>query len=373
MGWDLDRYGRRMKRLRLVPLVSCLAVIGELAGCASSKSDDGAARSTTTSTTSSTTTTAATGTTTDPPPSPSKGCEAESLAPGRSVVKITSSGDDRTYIRYVPKGLEVGQPAPMVIDFPAYSPATLEEDFSGLTKPDAGGKVLADEVGAVVVTPEPVNGSGALLTWNYVGTEGWTDDKAFTTDVLDDVQGAVCIDEDRILATGFAVGAVFASVYTCDHADRITVLATVSGLYSPAGCAPSRAVPVISIHGTGDRFIPYGGGIGSGPAGLGLTPETIAGLVFMAERPGAVASSTAWAEHNGCASGPEKSTVHDPVTRQVWTGCAERSTVELFTIAGGEHTWPGSVGMASYVSLLGPVSNAVNANDLIWDFFDTHS
>ncbi|MEO6627632.1 MAG: PHB depolymerase family esterase [Aquihabitans sp.] len=286
---------------------------------------------------------------------------------------LTSAGVNRTYVRYVPKGLEAGQPAPMVIDFPAYSPATLEEDFSGLTKPDGDGNVLADEVGAVVVTPEPVNGSGALLTWNYVGTEGWTDDQAFTTDVLDDVQGAACIDEGRVLATGFAVGAVFASIYTCDHADRIAVLATVSGLYRPAGCDSSDAVPVISIHGTGDRFIPYDGGIGSGSAGLGLTTETIAGLVFMAKRPGAVASSTAWADHNGCAAKPEKSTVNDRVTRQVWTGCAESSAVELFTIAGGEHTWPGSVGMASYVSLLGPVSDAINANDLIWGFFETHT
>lgn len=360
MSCDLGRYGRPMTRRRFVPLVACLALIGAAAGCTSSDSGGSAARSTTT-------------TAAETAGTPSKGCDVDPLPAGRTVVKITSGGLGRTYVRYVPKGLAAGEPAPMVIDFPAYSPATREEDFSGLTKPDADGKVLADSVGAVVVTPEPVNGSGSLLTWNYVGTKGWTDDQAFTTDVLDDIQAAACIDEDRVLATGFAVGAVFASIYTCDHADRISVLATVSGLYSPSGCQPSDPVPVISIHGTGDRFVPYDGGVGSGPAGLGLTPETIAGLVFMGDRPGAVASSTAWAYHDGCGSEPERSTVNDRVTRDVWTGCGDGSSVELFTIAGGEHTWPGSVGMAAYVNLLGPVSDAINANDLIWDFFDSQT
>ncbi len=352
---------------RFLPIVTCFALVGALAGCVASDSDDGAAPTATTATTSTTV-----GIAVEPNVSPSTGCGAEPLPAGRSVVELESGGITRTYVRYVPEGLKADQPAPMVIDFPAYSPAALEESFSGLTKPDADGRVLADEVGAVVVTPEPVNGSGALLTWNYVGTEGWTDDQALTTDVLDDVQGAACIDEDRVLATGFAVGAVFASIYTCDHADRVSVLATVSGLYSPADCDPSRAVPVISIHGTGDRFVPYDGGVGSGPAGLGLTPETIAGLVFMAERPGAVASSTAWAEHDGCDIGPAESTVNDEVTKQVWAGCADGSDVELVTIANGEHTWPGSVGMAAYEDLLGPVSDAVDANELIWDFFDAH-
>lgn len=354
-----------MIRRRLAPLVSGLALVGALAGCSSASDSDGRSALTTT--------TAASSSSSLPAPamvSPSTGCEADPPTAGRSVVTLPGG---RTYVRYVPEGLDPGEPAPMVIDFPAYSPASLQEDFSGLTKPDADGVVLADEVGAVVVTPEPVNGSGALLTWNYVGTEGWTDDLAFTTEVLDDVQGAACIDMDRVLATGFAVGAVFASIYTCHHADRVAVLATVAGLYRPAGCDPSRAVPVISIHGTGDRFIPYDGGIGSGPGGLGLTPETIAGLVFMAERPGAEASSAAWAEHSGCAAEAEESPVGDEVTRQVWTGCDASSAVELVTIADGEHTWPGSVGMASFVDLLGPVSDAVDANDLIWDFFTTHT
>lgn len=56
--------------------------------------------------------------------------------------------------------------------------------------------------------------------------------------MLDDVEAAACIDTDRVLATGFAVGGVFASIVTCELPDRIAVLATVSGLYNPRAAVP---------------------------------------------------------------------------------------------------------------------------------------
>lgn len=308
---------------------------------------------------------------------PSAGCEAASPTPGESTVTVSSGGVERNYIRYVPEGLEDGEAAPLVLDFPAYSPAAMETEFSGFTKPDAVGKVLADEVGAVVVTPEPTNGGGALLTWNYVGTEGWTDDTQFVADLLDDVEASVCIDADRVLATGFAVGGVFASIVTCELPDRVAVLATVSGLYDPEGCAANLAKPVIAFHGTGDRFIPFDGAIGSGPSNLGLSPETSAGLAFMLERPGALDSSTAWADRGGCEGEPvEESTaeqVGSGVSLKVWPECDEGVDVELYEIDGGEHTWPGSIGMGAYEGLLGPVSDEIDASEAIWDFFEAHT
>lgn len=309
----------------------------------------------------------------DGEPAASPGCEAEPLAPGRSVVTVSSDGQERTYVRFIPEGLTAGNPAPLVMDFPAYSPASIEESFSGFTKPRADGGIPADEFGSVVVTPEPTNGAGSLLTWNYVDTPGWSDDQQFVTDLLDDVGAAACIDTDRVLATGFAVGAVFASITACNQADRIAVLATVSGLYELEGCDPSTPMPVISFHGTGDRFIPFDGSVGSGPSGLGLSPETTSGLVFMAGRPDALESSSGWADLNGCEAEPEDRPVTDGVTQKTWPSCADGADVELYVIDDGEHTWPGSVGMDAYTDLLGPVSDAVDATDLILQFFEAHT
>jgi polyhydroxybutyrate depolymerase len=299
----------------------------------------------------------------------SEGCGAEQPAPGRSEETVESGSEDRSYVRYLPDGISADEPAPLVLDLTAYSPASMQEAFSGFTTEAADGTVTADEEGIVVITPEPTNGAGALLTWNYVGTDGWTDDQQFVTDLLDQVEATVCVDTSRVFLTGFAVGGVFASIVACEQADRFAGLATVAGLYSPEGCDPAEPLPVISFHGTGDRFIPFDGSIGSGPADLGLSPETVEGLTFMAARPGALASSEAWAAHDGCDPEPAASPAAGGVTRQVWSGCEDDVAVELYVIDGGEHTWPGSTGMGPYTGLLGPVSDQVDATALIWDFF----
>ncbi|WP_187776334.1 alpha/beta hydrolase family esterase [Antrihabitans cavernicola] len=309
---------------------------------------------------------------TPPTSNASPGCTAAPTASGRTQESLSSGGRDRSYARYVPFGLDARKPAPLVLDLTAYSPATVEESISGFTKPDAAGKVKADDVGAVVITPEPVNGQG-LLTWNYKNIPWWTDDQRFVSDLLDDVERDACIDTSRVLVMGFAVGGVFGSIVACDQADRFAALVTVSGLYSPDDCAPAKPLPVLSFHGTADRFVPFDGGVGTGASGLALSDATTEGLLFMSARPGALASSQAWAAHNGCRSDPVDDAVAQGVTRKAWGGCRGGADVVLYVIEGGEHTWPGSNGMSALTDLLGPVSNAVVANDVIWDFFAAHT
>lgn len=92
-------------------------------------------------------------------------CSVGAVAPpGRTEVTFVSEGFDRGYVMYVPANLDRSQPAPLVVDFPAYSLGRLGEQFSGFSLPDALGLVKADAVGAVVVTTVPVNGAGGLLT-----------------------------------------------------------------------------------------------------------------------------------------------------------------------------------------------------------------
>ena len=97
----------------------------------------------------------------------------------------------------------------------------------------------------------------------------------------------------------------------------------------------------------------------------------------MLDRPGALDSSTAWAERDGCEAKPVEKPAGDGagpgVTRRVWPGCDDGLDVELFEIDGGEHTWPGSVGMAAYEGLLGPVSTEIDATAVMWDFFEAHA
>lgn len=349
---------------RRILSVATLALTLSVAACSSSS--DGS-RSTT-STTAASGTTSTTSTDKASVSARSKGCDVAVSAAGRSEQSLATGGEDRTFTRYVPKGAKADRAGPLIVDLTAYSPSSMEEDFSGFTKPDAKGAVPADGAGAVVITPEPVNGKG-LLTWNITGTtKGWSDDQQFLVDLLDHVEATSCIDTDRVLVTGFAIGAVMASAFTCQHADRVSVLATVSGLWDPPGCTPSRPVPVISFHGDADHFLPYDGGVGDRVGVLSISAETTDGLVPMATRAGAVASSQAWAVHNGCSDASKKSAVVNGWSSESWADCKAR--VRLVTVEGGSHTWPGSIGMAAYEDLLGPVSSQPDATDQILAFFD---
>ncbi len=55
-------------------------------------------------------------------------------------------------------------------------------------------------------------------------------------------------------------------------------------------------------------------------------------------------------------------------------GCPANGQVELCTVGGGGHTWPGG----SYVKetenwkrIVGTLSEDINATDVIWEFFES--
>jgi polyhydroxybutyrate depolymerase len=61
------------------------------------------------------------------------------------------------------------------------------------------------------------------------------------------------------------------------------------------------------------------------------------------------------------------------VTLTHYGGCAGGATVELYTIAGEGHEWPGGPILAKRLTrVLGPQSDAVDADDVMWAFFAAH-
>lgn len=54
-------------------------------------------------------------------------------------------------------------------------------------------------------------------------------------------------------------------------------------------------------------------------------------------------------------------------------GCARGATVELYTLVGEGHEWPGGPAMPRAVTkLLGPQTQAIDADATIWAFFAAH-
>ena len=57
------------------------------------------------------------------------------------------------------------------------------------------------------------------------------------------------------------------------------------------------------------------------------------------------------------------------VTCEEWSGCRDGASVQLCTIAGGGHQWPGGF----TVPFLGYNTDDISATEAMWDFFRMHS
>ena len=60
------------------------------------------------------------------------------------------------------------------------------------------------------------------------------------------------------------------------------------------------------------------------------------------------------------------------VERRHYTHCAKDSDVDLYTIVGEGHQWPGGKPIIAQW-LVGPYSRSVDATRLMWEFFREHA
>lgn len=233
---------------------------------------------------------------------------------------------------------------------------------------------VADAEGFATVYPD---GTAAFLglarTWNAGGgEEGWrcvsgdacrdgVDDLAYFDDLFDDLARAVPLGP--VFATGLSNGAAMSHRLACARADRIAAIAPVAGANQVAavqGCEPSRAVPVLQIHGTDDPCWGYEGGSGACLQDDGDAYVSVADTV------------SGWAERNGCDDGAVEEAMPDAAddgmtsTRTTWQGC--EAAVEHIAIENGGHTWPGGQ-QYSDEEKIGPVTTDWSASQVMWDFF----
>jgi polyhydroxybutyrate depolymerase len=147
----------------------------------------------------------------------------------------------------------------------------------------------------------------------------------------------------------------------CRIAGRLSLVFPVAGPL-PAdvapGCQPERPLTVVAVHGTAAPVVPFGGGQGRGLSG---------GARVLSAR----ASIGQWAQLDGCGPTPtdaaQPNSVTDGTTVSVSTynGCSAKATVELYTVSGGGHTWPGGEQYAP-VPVVGRASRQFDAGELLW-------
>jgi polyhydroxybutyrate depolymerase len=281
----------------------------------------------------------------------SSGCAAPA-APAASV-SIDSGGERRTTLLALPD--ELATPAPLVIDLHGLgADATQQAAYSRLAE-------LGPQAGIVVATPE--SSTGAF--WVLPVTTG-TRDVVFVRDLIAQLGSQYCIDTSRVIVTGISNGGGLAAGVGCELADVVTVVVPVSGVNIAPTCdAPSS---IVAFHGTDDPIIPYVGGSPFSGTGRSTPSRTSPGgrELSAMSLPAVETVMSTWAAANGCTASSDTAVGADIVHR-VWTGCRPGATVELYTVIGGGHTWPG----ATPVPPLGETTTAVDATQIVFELART--
>jgi len=263
---------------------------------------------------------------------------------------IVSSGEERTYLLYVPPGYDRARPTPLVISL--HGAAVWPAQQRNMTHWNR----LADRDGFIVVYP---SGTGVgPRVWRVNRGPGLPKDVRFVSDLIDSLEASYNIDRERIFVNGFSLGGGLSFVLSCALSDRIAAVGTVAAAQTlPASwCASDRSMPMIAFHGTADP-VPYNGG---------RSPDPFNPLTFPAVR----TWTASWAQRNRCASSPTESSIAADVTRLEYRGCAHGADVVLYTLEGVGHQWPGGKALPTW--LFGRTTGAIDATELMWTFFRDH-
>ena len=285
----------------------------------------------------------------------------EWLKPGLHVRKLTVDGLKRDYLVRVPASADLRKPVPVVLVLHgAGMNARLMIPFCGMN-------AEAERSGFVAVYPNGTGAAGTFLTWNSGGVpmstgRGRPDDVAFLRAVLDDLATAVPVDAARVHAAGLSNGGMMVYKLAAEMSDRIASIAAVAGTMTTPDPKPGRPVPVLHVHGTADRIVPFNGPGRTGPRAVGFRS------VFE--------SVATWARVNGCPDAASVAELPDAapddgtrVSRHVWAPGRNGAEVVLLRVAGGGHTWPGQQPMVGFI---GRTTMDIDGNAMIWQFFKRH-
>jgi polyhydroxybutyrate depolymerase len=287
----------------------------------------------------------------------SSGC-GTALKPGARTLSLAIGGRQRTVIVYVPPAASAKKALPLVLNMHGSgSDAIQQEGFTGM---DAA--AAADSF--IVAYPQGAIAAGSGFDWNVpnepligggLPPAGSPNDVAFLTKLPSLLGQRYCVNPERVYATGFSGGARMASQLGCDSPNVFAAIAPVSGLRLPTPCPGTRPVPVASFHGTGDPVDPYDG---NGQAYWTYSVPEAAAM---------------WGAHDHCNTLPTVTSAAVGVSLTAYRGCSGGALVELYTITGEGHEWPGGPHLRrALTSILGPQTTAIDANQVMWRFFAAH-
>lgn len=272
----------------------------------------------------------------------------------RQTLMVGSS--ERSYLIHVPTAYDGTTAVPLVLVFHGGGGSGANAERMSEMSPKA------DAEGFIAVYPNgtgPLKGKDQLLTWNAEHCCGYAvknniDDIAFIRALVDELQGKYRIDPDHIYATGMSNGGAISHRIGLELPEVFAAIAPVAAASQMGDKSARGPIPVFMIHGDADENVPIEGGIGP----KGIERQVRDSLADVAKF---------WVSANGCD--PHPVVVEDAVHRLEKYASAEGHDVWVLTAKGIGHAWPGG-GKGRAVA--DEPGSAIEATDLIWEFFEAH-
>lgn len=270
--------------------------------------------------------------------------------------QVNVDGITRTWLLNLPPNYYDTSGLPLVIALHGFggSATEMEHDY-GITD-------KANAAGFIVVYPNGVRNPGGyfhLTSWNagnccYYAQEENIDDVHFISTLIDQLIANYKIDPKKVYVAGMSNGAMMAYTLADKLSTKIAAITAVSGtLIATPPCNPQRAVPILHIHSALDTKVPFNGGNGLDNVWFPSVDSTI-GI---------------WSAIDSCDTPPQV-TDHGNYQLTEWKDYHGNVAIDLYLTRDGGHSWPGGLKPREKAD---PPSTAINATDLMWDFFQRYS
>jgi gluconolactonase len=287
--------------------------------------------------------------------------------PGTFKLNITSAGFERVVHVHVPKGYKLDTRPALVLMLHGAGgngAGVLEKD-GWIAKADKEGFIAVAPDGLPAQPKSPADFKTNPALWNSGQLKRGSpraaiDDVAFIRQLLDDLKEKLPHDENRVFCTGHSNGGGMTFRLATELSERFKAVGMVAGLMAMENPMPNRPLPTLFILGTKDPLMPVQGGEVKLPWGTGKKPPVAEPLA-------------AWAKALGCEPEPKTLSDKDGLKMVEYLSKRNGPTLKVLYIEGHGHQWPGAAKGSLPESMIGPITNKLNATDTIWEFFKASS
>ena len=189
------------------------------------------------------------------------------------------------------------------------------------------------------------------------------DDTGFIDAVIDDMLQRYAIDRVRIYMVGLSSGGSMAQTMAIERPEKIAAFTSVMGHLWTEDRAPAPTRPMLLLFGDSDRLNPIDGAVVK-------YPPPIAYITL--DKPAPMRTAELWSKRMGCGERSEPN--EGPAVRVVaWLSCRDGAQLLLYIVRNLGHHWPGGPKPSKgALKVAGPYTDAIDATQLIWDFFSQH-